>query len=171
MDRPPSPKTSKRITRSSGRESSSRYLRIQGFEEYDIVVVGFVLEHVDDPVLIIKRFMRNVKSGGRMYIAVPNAEALNRRLGQLAGMLPDILQLSENDLLLGHRRYYTMKTLTSEITKAGYEIENAEGIYLKPFTTAQILSLHLDRKVITALCEVGVHYPELCLSFMVRIRR
>lgn len=149
----------------------SLFEEYEGREEYDIVVLGFVLEHVDDPVFVIKRFMRNVRHGGRMYIAVPNAEALNRRLGHLAGMLPDIHRLSENDLLLGHRRYYTMQSLIADITKAGCEIERAEGIYLKPFTTEQILSLRLDRKVITALCETGIQYPELCCGLMVNIRR
>ena len=149
----------------------SLFEEYEGREDYDIVVLGFVLEHVDDPVFVIRHFMRNVRPGGRMYIAVPNAEVLNRRLGRLAGMLPDIQRLSENDLLLGHQRYYTMQSLTSDIIKAGCEIEKTEGIYLKPFTTEQILSLHLDRKVITALCEVGIQYPELCCAIMVSIRR
>jgi 2-polyprenyl-3-methyl-5-hydroxy-6-metoxy-1,4-benzoquinol methylase len=149
----------------------SLFEEYDGGEQYDVVVLGFVLEHVDDPVFVIRRFMRNVKSGGHMYIAVPNAEALNRRLGHHIGMLPDIHQLSENDVLMGHKRYYTMRTLASDITTAGYEIINTEGIYLKPFTTAQILSLHLERKVITALCEVGIQYPALSLGIMVSIHR
>jgi 2-polyprenyl-3-methyl-5-hydroxy-6-metoxy-1,4-benzoquinol methylase len=153
------------------RITQSLFEDYEGREEYDIVVLGFVLEHVDDPVFVIRRFMRNVRPGGRMYIAVPNAKVLNRRLGHLAGMLPDIHKLSENDLLLGHRRYYTMESLISDITKAGCEIERTEGIYLKPFTTAQMLSLHLDRKVITALCKVGTQYPELCCGIMVGIAR
>lgn len=149
----------------------SLFEEYDGHEEYDVVVLGFVLEHVDDPVLVIRRFMRNVRPGGRMYIAVPNAEALNRRLGHLAGMLPDMQQLSENDRLLGHRRYYTLQSLTADIARAGYEIAKAEGLYLKPFTTAQMLSLNLDRKVITALCETGVQYPELCCGIMASIQR
>jgi hypothetical protein len=64
-----------------------------------------------------------------------------------------------------------MESLISDITKAGCEIERTEGIYLKPFTTAQMLSLHLDRKVITALCKVGTQYPELCCGIMVGIAR
>jgi 2-polyprenyl-3-methyl-5-hydroxy-6-metoxy-1,4-benzoquinol methylase len=143
----------------------------QGGDVYDVVVLGFVLEHVADPVHIIKRFMRNVRPGGRMYIAVPNAEALNRRLGHLAGMLPDMQQISENDRLLGHRRYYTLQSLTADIASAGYALAKTEGIYLKPFTTAQMLSLNLPRKVITALCETGEQYPELCCGIMVSIQR
>ena len=72
---------------------------------------------------------------GKIFIAVPNAEVLNRRLGHLAGVLPDLQVLSENDIMLGHKRYYTVTSLIEEIKRAGYEIKRMEGIYLKPFTT------------------------------------
>ncbi len=100
-----------------------------------------------------------------MFVTVPNAEVLNRRLGNIAGMLPDMQTLSENDMILGHQRYYTVETLKDDILKAGYEIERMEGIYLKPFTTSQILSLALDRKIIDALCVVGIDYPELVMWY------
>ena len=79
-------------------------------------------------------------------------------------------QLSEHDLLLGHKRYYTVKSLTNDVRNAGYEIERMEGIYLKPFTTKQIMSLNFDDKVIDALCEVGIDYPELCCSMLAQLR-
>ena len=104
-----------------------------------------------------------------MFLAVPNAEGLNRRLGHLAGMLENMETLSENDLLLGHRRYYTVNSLSAEIARAGYRIDRMEGIYLKPFTTRQIISLNLDEKVIRALCEVGVDYPELSCGILAQI--
>ena len=63
--------------------------------------MGFILEHVDDPLLILRHF-RISRPDGRMFLAVPNAEVLNRRLGQLAGLLDDVTELSENDQLLGH---------------------------------------------------------------------
>ena len=87
-----------------------------------------------------------------MFVTVPNAEVLNRRLGHLAGLLPDMLQLSEHDLLLGHKRYYTVASLRNDILQAGYAIRRLEGIYLKPLTTRQMLSLNLDDRVIRALC-------------------
>jgi hypothetical protein len=45
-----------------------------------------------------------------------------------------------------------------------------EGIYLKPFTTVQMISLNFDQKVIDALCTLGVDYPELCCGIMAQIR-
>ena len=137
---------------------------------FDIIVLGFILEHVDDPRLILKRFRQFLKPGGKMYVAVPNAEVLNRRLGNLAGLLGDLQELSENDILLGHKRYYTVKALTEDILASGYSIERMEGIYLKPLTTKQIISLSLDPRIIQSLCEVGISYPELSCGILAQLK-
>lgn len=139
-------------------------------EKFDLIVMGFILEHVDDPVQILKHYRKFLTPTGKMFIAVPNAEVLNRRLGHAAGLLPDMQALSENDFLLGHKRYYTVKTLTEDVKIAGYTVELMEGIYLKPLTTAQMISLNFDKKIINAFCEVGIHYPELCCGILAEIK-
>ncbi len=140
-------------------------------EIFDLIVLGFVLEHVDNPAFLISRYARFLEPGGTLYVAVPNAEALNRRLGHIAGLLPNIEELSGNDVLLGHKRYYTVRTLREDVHKAGCEIAQLEGIYLKPFTTKQILDLKLDHRIIDALCEVGIGYPELSCGILAQIQR
>lgn len=139
-------------------------------EKFDVIVLGFILEHVDNPVQILSRFRKFVTPGGKIYAAVPNAEVLNRRLGHLAGLLPDMQALSDNDLLLGHKRYYTVNTLREDAKKAGFEIERMEGIYLKPLATSQLVSLKLDKKIIRALCEVGIDYPELSCGLLAQLK-
>jgi 2-polyprenyl-3-methyl-5-hydroxy-6-metoxy-1,4-benzoquinol methylase len=131
--------------------------------------MGFILEHVDDPAGILRRYRRFLAPRGKMFVAVPNAEALNRRLGHMAGMLDDMAALSANDAALGHKRYYTVSTLAAQLSEAGYRIDGMEGIYLKPLTTTQMLSLRLDPKIITALCQVGIDYPELCCGILAAI--
>lgn len=140
-------------------------------ERFDLIVMGFILEHVDDPLLILRHFREFLAPDGRMFLAVPNAEVLNRRLGQLAGLLDDVTELSENDQLLGHKRFYTISTLKTDIAEAGCNVDWLEGIYLKPFTTRQIKSLQLDHKVIDALCTVGIDYPELSCGLLAEISR
>jgi 2-polyprenyl-3-methyl-5-hydroxy-6-metoxy-1,4-benzoquinol methylase len=144
--------------------------KFQSDEKFDVIVMGFVLEHVDDPLEIITHFKNFLAPGGKMFIAVPNAEALNRRLGHYAGLLPDLQMLSENDIISGHKRYYTVKSLTEEARGAGYEIELIEGIYLKPFTTKQMMSLNFEKNIVDALCKAGVEYPELSLGILVMLK-
>src|SRR5665213_4159635 len=46
-------------------------------ERFDVIVMGFILEHVDKPVAIISRYKEFLSPGGRLFVAVPNAEVLN----------------------------------------------------------------------------------------------
>lgn len=147
------------------------------FEDYipsrsfDVIVAGFVLEHVDDPLFILKKYKDFLSDRGKFFIAVPNAEALNRRIGHAAGLLPDMLQLSNSDLALGHKRYFTRATICALCEEAGLRITHMEGIYLKPFTTKQIIALDLDKSIIDALCTVGLDYPELSLGILLECQK
>lgn len=135
-------------------------------EKFDVIVLGFILEHVDNPVGILKHFKKFLSPNGRIFIAVPNAESMNRRLGHHAGFLSDMFELSQNDFDLGHKRFYTVDALKNDMQDAGFCVERLEGIYLKPFTTSQIMSLDLDEKVISGLCQLGVEYPELSCGIL-----
>jgi 2-polyprenyl-3-methyl-5-hydroxy-6-metoxy-1,4-benzoquinol methylase len=138
--------------------------------KYEMIVMGFVLEHVDDPVRVLKHYKNFLSDGGSVFVSVPNAEVLNRRLGHEMGLLPDMTVMSEHDHILGHQRYYTVETLKNDAEEAGYEVTRLEGIYLKPLTTRQMLTLNLDHSVIDALCKVGVDYPELCCAMLAELK-
>ena len=159
----------KKFPRSKVEIAESYFETFDTPERFDVVVFGYILEHVDDPVAILKHFRQFLAPGGRMFLSVPNAEVLNRKLGHLAGLLPDMQLLSEHDLLLGHKRYYTVESLQKDIRQAGYEVRRLEGIYLKPFTTSQMMSLKLDEKVIQALCLAAIDYPELSCGILAEL--
>lgn len=138
-------------------------------EIFDVIVLGFILEHVEKPNKILSKYARFLSPKGKMYITVPNAEALNRRVGKEAGILPDIFQLSETDIRFGHKRYYTLESLRQEIRaeNVGLKVTKEEGIFLKPITTAQMISLNLTDNIIDGFLNVGRQYPELCLGLLV----
>ncbi len=138
-------------------------------EKFDVIVLGFILEHVDDPCAILNKYRNFLTTNGKLYLAVPNAEVLNRRLGNLAGLLPDMQSLSDNDILLGHKRYYTVASLKEDIKKSGYKVEKMEGIYLKPLATSQMISLNLSESIINAMCEIGISYPELSCGILAEL--
>lgn len=138
-------------------------------EKFNVIILGFVLEHVDNPNEILQKYKKFLTPNGKMFLTVPNATSLNRQIGHAAELLPDILELTQNDINLGHKRFYTVETIKTEITNAGYKLNNIEGLYLKPFTTAQIKSLNFDNKIFDAMCEIGINYPELCCALMAEI--
>jgi 2-polyprenyl-3-methyl-5-hydroxy-6-metoxy-1,4-benzoquinol methylase len=141
--------------------------KFESSRQFDVIIMGFIMEHVDDPDVILQYYKQFLRQGGKLFITVPNAEVMNRRLGNLAGDLPDMQLLSEHDLACGHQRYYTVQSLTDQVNRNGYHINRIEGIYLKPLSTSQMISLNLPQKYIDALCKLGVDYPELCCGILV----
>lgn len=139
-------------------------------ERFDNIGMGFILEHVDAPSVILRRYRRFLKPGGSVFIAVPNSESLHRRFGHEAGLLPDLEQLSQADHDFGHRRYFSLKTLTRLVEDEGYTVVKSEGIFLKPITTQQITQLGLSAEILKAMLKVGVEYPELGNAILMQAR-
>ena len=149
----------------------SFFENFETYERFDAIGMGFVLEHVDDPALILRRFANFLKPGGSIFIAVPNAEALHRRFGHAAGVLPDMTKLSSGDLQFGHQRYFTLNSLTNLVESCGLSVVRVEGILLKPVTTQQLNDLNLDERILQAMLKVGVDYPELSNAILMQVGR
>jgi SAM-dependent methyltransferase len=136
-------------------------------ETFDAIEMGFVLEHVEDPEIVVQRFRKLLSSEGRMFIAVPNARSMHRQVGFAGGMMDDIYKLSEYDLRFGHRRYFDIETLTSLVEKSGLKVTRTEGIFLKPLTSEQLHKAELSPDALEGLCRFGVDYPDLCNAILV----
>jgi SAM-dependent methyltransferase len=139
-------------------------------EVFDVILMGFVLEHVDDPDLLLTRYRKLLKPGGRLFVAVPNAKSLNRRLGLAMGKIDDIYSLNENDLALGHQRQYCLDTLKEAIARADYECVWEEGIYLKPLPLGYLRQMPEFDENLQAMLEVGIEFPELCVGLLLEAR-
>lgn len=138
-------------------------------KKYDVIEMGFVLEHVDDPQEIINTYKNFLSPNGKMYIAVPNANSLHRLIGFEAGLLSDVHNLSEYDLQLGHKRYFDMAILSTMIQNANLKITNKSGILLKPITTSQMKDLGWNANVINALLNLGEKFPEISNSILIEV--
>lgn len=139
-------------------------------ERFDAIVMGFVLEHVDDPGMLLARFKKFLKPGGHIYVAVPNAKSMNRRLGVELGKIDDIYSLNANDHALGHKRQYCRDTLKQEIQQYGYEVSLEEGIYLKPLPLGVLKTLPDFKENLDAMLRVGVDFPDLCVALLMEAK-
>lgn len=108
-------------------------------ERFGTVTMLNVLEHVVDPVGVLRKVAGFLSDGGVLIVHVPNAVAINRRLAVLMGTLTHCEELSPFDIhVAGHRRSYTMSTFLEEFEKAGLRVSATGGVFYKSLSTPQM---------------------------------
>ena len=127
-------------------------------KKYDHIILLGILEHLKDPISILKKISENLDKDGRMYIVVNLANSLHRLMGIKMGMIKTTDELSESDYKLGHYRIYTLPTLRDHILSAGLNICYEQPFYLKPLPTQNLADLNFDMH--KALDMLGREYPE-----------
>lgn len=91
----------------------------------DCIVYGDVLEHLVDPWALLRKHRALLKPGGRIAACIPNIQHWT--------LLQHLLQghwvYSDHGLLdRTHLRFFTLSTIFTSLTEAGYRVDNLMGI-------------------------------------------
>jgi 2-polyprenyl-3-methyl-5-hydroxy-6-metoxy-1,4-benzoquinol methylase len=146
------------------------------FEQYetkrrfDNIVLGHVLEHVDDPVEILTRVREWLGPDGRVFAAVPNARSVHRQIAVVMGLLQREDELNEADHHHGHRRVYNPESFRHDFLRAGLQIEIFGGYWLKPVSNRQI-EQSWTAAMVEAAMSVGERYPDIAAEIYVVARK
>ncbi|MBK9162184.1 MAG: class I SAM-dependent methyltransferase [Nitrosomonadales bacterium] len=133
----------------------------QPSEHFDNIILGHVLEHVQDPVDILARAKQWLKPGtGRLFAAVPNARSLHRQAAVLMGMLPQEDALNEMDIHHGHRRVFNPESFRNAFYQAGLQVEIFGGYWMKPVSNKQIED-NWSAEMLEAFMQLGERYPDI----------
>jgi 2-polyprenyl-3-methyl-5-hydroxy-6-metoxy-1,4-benzoquinol methylase len=125
---------------------------------FDSIICTYVLEHVVDPVTVLSRAREWTKPKGLVFVAVPNATSIHRRLGVAMKMQKDVYQLGDADISVGHRRVYDAETLERHLKQAGLVIETRLPMFFKPLPNS--LLAYLNDAQLEGLMELGDEIPE-----------
>lgn len=142
------------------------------FEEYepsrkfDTVVLGHVLEHVENPQTLLQSVRRWLAPAGRVLAATPNGDSLHRQIGVEMGLLNRRTDLNDSDRSIGHRRVFTPRSLKALFQSAGYTIEHSGGYFLKVLSNSQ-LERACDDGAVDAMMKLGESYPEVAAEIYV----
>jgi 2-polyprenyl-3-methyl-5-hydroxy-6-metoxy-1,4-benzoquinol methylase len=136
---------------------------------YDKVLALHVLEHVDDPVSLLRHMASWMSPGSEMIIVVPNSESLHRRLAVLMGLQAELDTLSPRDRLVGHQRVYDLPRLRRDLEAGGFEVLEVKGFFLK--TLPNSMMLDYSRELIAGLNSISDQLaPELMANLGLRVR-
>ena len=135
-------------------------------ERFDNIVLGHVLEHVEDPRAIVARAAHWLSPGGRMLAVVPNSRSLHRQAAVLMKLLPREDALNEMDLHHGHRRVFDPESFRQCFVDAGLDVEKFGGYWIKPVSNRQIEETWTPQ-MLAAYMALGERYPDIAAEIYV----
>jgi 2-polyprenyl-3-methyl-5-hydroxy-6-metoxy-1,4-benzoquinol methylase len=140
-------------------------------EKFDCLIFHHIMEHISDPVSLIKKITPFMKKGAIVAISVPNSHALSRQLAVKMGLLTDVYQLTENDKHHGHYRVYDWSKMEEDIKKGGLSIIGRHGLSFKLFSDKQnidILNANIiGESQIYGLWKLADDYPNISGAIMI----
>lgn len=147
---------------------NSLFEEFEADEKYNYVIASYILEHVFDPVAVMKMARSVLQPDGLLLLLVPNARALSRQLAVHMGLLNGLKELTPNDHNHGHRRVYDRVDFDRDIAAAGFENVSQGGVMLKILADFQMDKLiddgTLQEAQLDGLYRLGLEYPDLCGS-------
>jgi 2-polyprenyl-3-methyl-5-hydroxy-6-metoxy-1,4-benzoquinol methylase len=137
-------------------------------EKYDCIFLMHTLEHLDQPVEILKKINSWLSDSGRLFLVVPNANAASRQIAVKMGLIPYNNAVIESERLHGHNCTYSLDTLDYDARQAGLKIISRGGVFFKALSGSQYDEA-LKANVITpeyleGCYQLGMVYPDLCSS-------
>jgi 2-polyprenyl-3-methyl-5-hydroxy-6-metoxy-1,4-benzoquinol methylase len=143
---------------------------------YDNIVLTHVLEHLEDPVSLLKRINEEwLAEDGHFFLVCPNANAPSRQIAVKMGLISHNAAVTQAEAEHGHRCTYTLDTLERDAVAAGLNVVHRSGIFFKALANFQwdrLLQTDIISKEYLEGCyKLGQHYPDLCSSIFLMCKR
>lgn len=138
-------------------------------ERYDNIILTHVLEHVDDPIFVLRRVNTEwLSDKGRLFLVCPNANAPSRQIAIKMGLISHNAAVTPAEKDHGHKITYSLDTLERDAKKAGLRIVYRSGIFFKALANFQwdrlLQTDIISKEYLDGCYELGHHYPDLCSS-------
>jgi hypothetical protein len=133
------------------------------------VICSGLLHEVVDPAGLLRAIRTVMDANAVLHVNVPNASSLHRRLAKAMGLIGHLEQMSDRSVLMQHHRVYSMDSLHADLAAAGLRPLETGGIFMKPFTHAQMTSVvgTLGEDILPGLAVLGREFPELASEIFV----
>lgn len=143
---------------------------------YDNIVMTHVLEHLDDPVLVLKRINHEwLADNGRFFLVCPNANAPSRQIAVKMGLISHNSAVTLAEAEHGHRCTYTLDTLERDVVKAGLKVIYRSGIFFKALANFQwdrlLQTDIISQDYLDGCYKLGHQYPDLSSSIFLMCER
>jgi len=142
----------------------STFEQVRLERRFDNIFLMHTLEHLDDPVGVLRRIDGWLAPGGLLFLVVPNA-----------GLISHNDAVTPAEFAHGHRRTYRFDTLEAEARASGLQVVQRGGVFFKPLANFQFDKLMgtevMSEGYLEGCYQLGMQYPELCASIYLLCER
>ncbi|MCC6197769.1 MAG: class I SAM-dependent methyltransferase, partial [Burkholderiales bacterium] len=146
----------------------STFEEAQPTDTFDHVFLVHTLEHLDRPLEVLARIRDWLAPGGKLYVAVPNANALSRQIAVRMGLIEHNAAVTPAEARHGHRWTYSLDVLLGHLRRAGWHVEDHGGVIVKPLANYQfdqaLAAGIISDDYVRACHELAKTYPDLSAS-------
>lgn len=137
--------------------------------KYDNIILTHVLEHMENPVELLKKINDKwISKNGRLFLVCPNANAPSRQIAVKMGIISHNSAVTPGEKAHGHHITYSLDTLERDAKKAGLNVVHRSGIFFKALANFQwdkILGTDvISKEYLDGCFQLGQQYPDLCSS-------
>jgi SAM-dependent methyltransferase len=145
-------------------------------QRYDNIALTHVLEHLDDPVALLKRINSEwLAEKGRLFLVCPNANAPSRQIAVKMGLISHNSSITPAEAAHGHRITYALDTLERDAVSAGLKVVHRSGIFFKALANFQwdrlLATDIISAEYLDGCYALGQQYPNLCSSIFLLCER
>lgn len=136
--------------------------------QFDAVFLTHTLEHLDNPVEVLKKVNGWLSERGKLFLVVPNADAPSRQIAVKMGLISHNSAVTKSEEKHGHRITYSFDTLERDVRASGLKIVHKTGIFFKALANFQFDRLLqtdiISKEYLEGCYQIGLEYPKLCAS-------
>tara|TARA_A100001015_G_scaffold300918_1_gene387029 strand:+ start:2335 stop:3099 length:765 start_codon:yes stop_codon:yes gene_type:complete len=135
-------------------------------KKFDCIISTGVLHETPTPEKFLRTLGALLTEDNSVYLNVPNAKSFHRVIAKEMGLINDIHQKSERNMVLEQNANYDIETLKKTILKVLPEvtIKECKSFFIKPFTHSQMMRCIendiINDEIIDGLFSLSKYFPE-----------
>jgi SAM-dependent methyltransferase len=126
---------------------------------FDFILVSSLLHEIPEQNLFLKSLYNISAPQTVVHVNVPNARSFHRLLAVEMGLIPDVFEKSESNILFQQHTVFDLPMLQDIVTRNGFLVIESGSYSFKPFTHSQMQAM-IDNGTITEAMLEGFYKME-----------
>ena len=141
----------------------------------DFILCSSLLHEVENSHIMLNGIWNVCNKDTIVHLNVPNAHSIHRILAKESGLIDDVCDFSDRNLILQQNRVYDMESLILEIEDAGFQVLDKGSYFVKFFSHKQMWKLLkdeiIDERILDGMYKLTDYMPRYGSEIFVNFKK